>query len=111
MSSWQNSAKAKALKTVTVGKERGEPMNYFDKNGNQIKAGMDIRMADGSIEQVYETTDAYGNPDLGINASNEEYLERHPYASREYYSLCNFDMSKVEIVEQTELPGMSMGGM
>ena len=27
-------------------------MNYFDKNGNQIKAGMDIRMADGSIEQV-----------------------------------------------------------
>ena len=111
MSSWQNSAKAKALKTVTVGKERGEPMNYFDKNGNQIKAGMDIRMADGSIEQVYETTDAYGNPDLGINASNEEYLERHPYASREYYSLCNFDMSEVEIVEQTELPGMSMGGM
>ena len=70
-------------------------MNYFDKNGNQIKAGMDIRMADGSFERVYETTDAY----------------RHPYASREYYSLCNFDMSEVEIVEQMELPGMSMGGM
>lgn len=34
-------------------------MNYFDKNGNQIKAGMDIRMADGSFERVYETTDAY----------------------------------------------------
>ena len=86
-------------------------MNYFDKNGNQIKAGMDIRMADGSLERVYETTDAYGNPDLGINASNEEYLERHPSASREYYSLCNFDMSEVEIVDQMELPGMSMGGM
>ena len=84
-------------------------MNYFDKNGNQIKAGMDIRMADGSFERVYETTDAYGNPDLGINASNEEYLERHPYASREYYSLCNFDMSEVEIVDQMELPGMSIG--
>jgi hypothetical protein len=111
MNSWQNSEKAKALKTDTVGKERGEPMNYFDKNGNQIKAGMDIRMADGSFERVYETTDAYGNPDLGINASNEEYLERHPYASREYYSLCNFDMSEVEIVDQMELPGMSMGGM
>ena len=55
--------------------------------------------------------EAYGNPDLGINASNEEYLERHPYASREYYSLCNFDMSEVEIVDQMELPGMSMGGM
>ena len=35
----------------------------------------------------------------------------HPYASREYYSLCNFDMSEVEIVDQMELPGMSMGGM
>ena len=55
------------------------------------------------------TTDAYGSPDLGINASNEEYLERHPYASREYYSLCNFDMSEVEIVDQMELPGMSIG--
>jgi hypothetical protein len=52
MSSWQNYAKARALKTDTVGKERGEPMNYFDKNGNQIKAGMDIRMADGSFERV-----------------------------------------------------------
>ena len=109
MSSWQNFVKAKALKTDTVGKERGEPMNYFDKNGNQIKAGMEIRMADGSFERVYETTDAYGNPDLGINATNEEYLERHPYASREYYSLCNFDMSEVEIVDQMELPGMSIG--
>ena len=52
MSSWQNSAKAKALRTDINGKERGEPMNYFDKNGNQIKAGMDIRMADGSFERV-----------------------------------------------------------
>ena len=74
-------------------------MNYFDKNCNQIKAGMDIRMADGSIEQVYETTDAYGNPDLGINASNEEYLEMHPFASREFYSLCNFDMRYTEVVD------------
>ena len=55
------------------------------------------------------TTAAYGNPDLGINASNEEYLERHPYASREYYSLCNFDMGEVEIVDQMELRGMSIG--
>ena len=81
-------------------------MQYFDKNGVEIKAGMTIRMEDGSLELVYDTTDSYGNPDLGINASNEEYLERHPYASREYYSLCNFDMSEVEIVDQMELPGM-----
>ena len=86
-------------------------MLYFDKHGKLIEAGMELKMEDGSFERVYETTDAYGNLDLGINASNEEYLERHPYASREYYSLCNFDLSKVEIIEQMELPGMSMGGM
>ena len=72
---------------------------------------MTLRMADGSEELVYDTTDAYGNPDLGINASNEEYLERHPYASREYYSLCNFDMSEVEIIEQKEASELTMGGM
>lgn len=73
-------------------------MQYFDKNGVEIKAGMTIRMEDGSLELVYDTIDSYGNPDLGINASNEEYLERHPYASREYYSLCNFDMQKTEVL-------------
>ena len=72
---------------------------------------MTLRMADGSEELVYDTTDAYGNPDLGINASNEEFLERHPYASREYYSLCNFDMSEVEIIEQKESSELTMGGM
>ncbi|MBE6891344.1 MAG: hypothetical protein E7481_04880 [Ruminococcaceae bacterium] len=51
-------------------------MQYFDKNGVEIKAGMTIRMEDGSLELVYDTTDSYGNPDLGINVSNEEYLER-----------------------------------
>ena len=86
-------------------------MQYFDKNGVEIKSGMTLRMADGSEELVYDTTDAYGNPDLGINASNEEYLERHSYARREYYSLCNFDMSEVEIIEQKESSELTMGGM
>lgn len=77
-------------------------MKYYDKNGIKIEAGMQIRMDDGSIETVYATTDAYGNPDLGINASNEEYLERHPEAEREFYSLSNFDMKEVEICDQEE---------
>lgn len=74
-------------------------MQYFDKNGVEIKAGMTIRMEDGSLELVYDTTDSYGNPDLGINASNEEYLKLHPFASREFYSLCNFDMRYTEVVD------------
>lgn len=83
-------------------------MQYKDKNGVKIKAGMTIQMSDGSLELVYDTQDAYGNADLGINASNEDYLQRHPYASREYYSLCNFNMSEVEVVDQTESIGMSL---
>lgn len=53
-------------------------MQYFDKNGKEIKAGMKILMDDGSIEMVYDTEDAYGNPNLGINASNEAFLDLHP---------------------------------
>lgn len=74
-------------------------MTYKDKNGKQIEPRMHLKMEDGSTEVVYATQDAYGNPDLGINASNEAFLEKHPFASREYYSLCNFDMSKVVILE------------
>ena len=44
---------------------------YLDKNGNAIKPGMKILMADGSVELVYETTDEFGNPDLGISATNK----------------------------------------
>lgn len=84
-------------------------MKYFDKNGKEIKAGMTIRMDDGSIELVYATEDAYGNPNLGINATNEAFLERHSEWEREFYSLSMFDMSKVEIcpmeMSQQEEPG------
>ena len=47
-------------------------MQYFDKNGKEIKAGMKILMDDGSIEMVYDTDDPYGNPSLGINPSSIE---------------------------------------
>lgn len=73
-------------------------LKYLDKNGVEIKAGMSIRMEDDSMELVYDTTDSDGNPDLGINASNEKYLELHPFAGREFYSLCNFDMRHTEVV-------------
>lgn len=53
-------------------------MQYLDKNGKEIKSGMKLLMDDGSIEMVYDTVDQYGNSDLGINASNEAFLERHP---------------------------------
>ena len=79
-------------------------MNYNDKNGKPIKAGMYLRFG-SKVEVIYATMDADGNPDLGINASNEAYLARHPEADREFYSLSNFDMSTAEIIDDGQEDG------
>lgn len=76
-------------------------MNYTDKYGNEIKEGMKLLMDDGSIEEVFATIDQYGNPDLGINASNEDFLRIHN-TEREYYSLSNFTADSMEIIPEKE---------
>ena len=75
-------------------------MKYFDKNDTEILAGMHLRMEDGKIEKVYAITNANGEPDLGISATNEVFLERHPEWTREYYSLSNFQsrLKNIEII-------------
>ena len=73
-------------------------MKYFDKNGVGIKAGMILLMSDGTTELVHDTTDSSGNPDLGINASNEDFLRNHPDARKEYYSLGSIDLRNVEVL-------------
>lgn len=77
-------------------------MAYYDKHGKEIRAGMHLRMEDGSVELVYATSDGYGNPDLGVNASNDEYMKRHhiPEVCREYYPLSNFPQDGLEIIEE-----------
>ena len=79
-------------------------MKYIDKNGNEIKEGMTLRMDDGTIEKVYFTWDQYDNDDLGINASNEEYMRRHGMSEyeREFYSLSNFSPDVMEIIPEKE---------
>lgn len=74
-------------------------MKYFDKNGVEIKAGMILLMSDGTAEHVYDTTDKDGNPDLGINASNEDFLHNHPGVSREYYSLGSIELRNAEVLD------------
>ena len=71
---------------------------YVDRNGVEIKAGMTLRMSDGTTELVYDTTDSDGNPDLGINASNEDFLRNHPDARKEYYSLGSIDLRNAEVL-------------
>ena len=73
-------------------------MMYVDRNGVEIKAGMTLLMSDGTTELVYDTTDGDGNPDLGINASNEDFLRNHPDAHKEYYSLGSIDLRNAEVL-------------
>ena len=73
-------------------------MKYFDKNGVEIKTGMTLLMSDGTTELAYDTTDSNGNPDLGINVSNEDFLRNHPDAHREYYSLGSIDLKNAEVL-------------
>ena len=72
-------------------------MKYFDKNGIEIKAGMTLLMSNGTTELVYDTTDSDGNLDLGISASNEDFLRKHPGSCREYYSLSSVCLENVEV--------------
>ena len=73
-------------------------MKYCDKNGVEIEADMTLLMSDGTTELIYDTTDSDGNPDLGINASNEDFLRKHPNADREYYSLGSIDIKNAEVL-------------
>ena len=73
---------------------------YVDRHGVEIKAGMTLLMSNGTTELVYDTTDSNGNPDLGINASNEDFLCNHPDACREYYSLSNYEMRDIAIIAE-----------
>jgi len=73
-------------------------MKYCDKNGVEIEADMTLLMSDGTTEHVYDTIDSDGNPDIGINASNEDFLRKHPNADREYYSLGSIDIKNAEVL-------------
>lgn len=77
-------------------------MKYHDKNREEIKAGMHLRMEDGTIEKVYSCYNDKGEADLGINASNEDYLRRQGLdveINRECYPLYQFDLSKAEVCQ------------
>lgn len=72
--------------------------NYIDKHNNPINADAMISVSGGKPEKVYSITDQFGREDLGINASNEEYLRYHSDAVREYYSLSNFACLELEVM-------------
>lgn len=71
-------------------------MVYKDKNGVEIKEGMLIQHDEGDLERVYPC----GDGDLGVSATNPEYLKTHPDAEEEFYPLSNFCLSEWEIVPE-----------
>lgn len=82
-------------------------MPYFDKNGTEIKGGMFLRFEGGLVEKIYDTVDADGVPDLGVNASNDAYLKRHGLGEydREFYPLSQFSLRDAEICEPEQEQG------
>lgn len=86
-------------------------MRYLDRHGEEIREGMFLRFADGSIEMVY-ATEQDGQADLGVQATNEAYIRRHDLGKfgREFYPLSEFDLWEVEIYEP-ELAMQTFGMM
>lgn len=68
-------------------------IKWFDRNGVQILEGDTVRdMETGKEELVYEChpQDYPDQLSLGVNASNEKFLELHPTWPREIYPFSNF---------------------
>jgi hypothetical protein len=68
-------------------------MEYFDKNGEEIKTGMRIKHDGGDIEMVYQNSD---ENDLGIDASNKNFIGG---SDRKIYPLYQFNLKEWIIIK------------
>ena len=76
---------------------------YYDRNGAEVTIGSKLYfILDDCVEEVYAINDGYGEYDveLGINASNPDYLRNHPDAEQEFYPLWQFDHHDYELVKE-----------
>lgn len=72
---------------------------WFDCNGVELHAGDKVRDIDSGKEELVYECHPSGRPDelnLGLNASNEKFLELHPERSREIYPFNNFSFRTVD---------------
>lgn len=72
---------------------------WYDRNGVLLVDGDIVREVDTGEEELVYECHPNGYPDqlsLGINASNERFLELHPEWSREIYPFSNFSYKFVD---------------
>lgn len=68
-------------------------MRWFDRNGVELNEGDTVVDVDsGEFERVYacHPEGCLEDESLGINASNEAWLKRHPDRTREIYPFSDF---------------------
>lgn len=71
---------------------------YKDKHGAVIKEGDEIMHKGGQLGFVVACSGPDGE-DLGISASNQDYMDAHPQAEEQFYPLSEFFLSDWEIVQ------------
>lgn len=81
-------------------RETNRKTQYFDKNGEEILAGMTLRHNDGEEKKVYECGDEFGTASLGFMATNPDFLKLHPDWPVEYYPLHQFNLSEWVIAKE-----------
>lgn len=75
---------------------------YEDKNGRIVMPGDILEFTDGSLELVLLADGTDTEYDLGINASNRDFLKHHPLRAPEVYPLSNFRRSEYEVIGHEE---------
>lgn len=72
---------------------------YFDRNGQEIKAGMHIRIEGTPKPALVEPC---GDDELGILATNMDFVKNYPETAIKYYPLFSFDRDDISIVDDEE---------
>ena len=74
-------------------------LRWFDCNGCELKEGDTVKdIYTGRLDKVYacHPADYPEETSLGLNASNEEFLELHPEWPREVYPFSAFEHKLVD---------------
>ena len=75
---------------------------YYDKNGTLVKPGDRLLFdEDGSVEEVILLENSYSDKEyeLGVKATNPDYLKHHPWATVQGYPLYQFDHNHYEVMK------------